>query len=167
MHRRPLVDVFSFIQWHQHLGVHPSIHPSHLRDVRCHFTSRHIRRRWQRRCGHRDPHLPHIFPHYFHSELHQNRYLMLYLALGVFTACLIEVPRRHWAEPDETAMRASAHSGCMKHSWRMKGAVDPYALEEESKRLRELTDATAYHCADHHISYPSHCLSTERPKASP
>lgn len=144
MHRRPLVDVLSFLQWHQQLGVHPFAHPSHLRDVRHHFTSRHIRRRWQRRHNYRDPHLPHILPHYFPFELNQNQCIIMYLALGAFTACLIEVPRRCWADGRDAIKHASAHPGCMKFSWRMKGAVDPHALEEESKRLRDLTDTSAY-----------------------
>ena len=187
MHRRPLVDVFSCLQWHQQVGPHRFIHPSHLREARHHFTSRHIRRRWHRRYGHRDPHLPHVFPHYLPFEVDRYRGIMLCLALGAFTTCLIELPRRYWADRDDPVVRASAHSDCMRFSWRMKGAEDPYVLDEETKTLRELTNTTAYRvCSrlpincddgshpeprvkhtDHHSSYPSNCLSTERPKAFP
>lgn len=73
---------------------------------------------------------------------------MIYLALGAGTACLIELPRRHWAHKSGAAMRADAHDGCMKFAWRKSGKglamdADPYDLEQESRHLKELTSPAA------------------------
>lgn len=132
MQRRSAGEALSWLHCHPYHGAHHTSAPYGLGIVRNHFAQR-----FHRRHRGRAPYAPSCeFP----FERKDRKYLVIYLALGGITACLVELPRRAWAHKHSHEFAPGKHD-CMRYSRRMKGAEDPYDAEVEAMRLKELTTA--------------------------
>lgn len=140
MQRRSAGEALSYawLYCHPYHGAHHMSAPYGLGIVRNHFAQRfHGHRR------HRGPgRVPYAVPSCaFPFERRDRRYLVIYLALGGLTACLVELPRRAWAHKHAHEFAPDKHD-CMRYSRRsVKVAEDPYDAEAEAMRLKELTTA--------------------------
>lgn len=183
MQRRSAGAALSWTQWQNYWGAtkrfshHDYSQPDTLRSQ---FAQRANRRQYRRK-EHIHPIHPHPHPnahphhphhHYAHGhsfpfERKDRRYILLYLACGGLTVCLLEIPRRFWAFKHSSEF-ASSREDCMKHSWRSRSMAEvvdnPYDVEEEARRMREMTDTTPYHVCSNFtclgVSLSDHSFST-------